>query len=351
MSIRRKLSISVAFVLVLTLIMSLSASAQQSALGGAAQFRDANAQSDSLVIRFTGAAELALGSTYEGWVVDDLDNKVSTGQLGRGPWLNGTYVDPNGADLLAQYPTFLITIEDLNDGDPAPSGVVAYGGINRGWVLSHIGNLLGDSGTATQLRAQAAAAVASAQTAASATTLAGKQAGAQAVVDALDSAGGVVDFANQVAADASAITSSAPSDMLVVQATADEIVQSAGRVIGFADRARDAAELIKAASVDDLAVAKEVDNLVALTSRMLNGTDENANGAAGDAGIEGGAVTTYTKAQDLGQFRPGIGVPPKTGDAMLPVFALITLVVGMVVVVAGGFLVLRNRRTVLATAS
>ena len=106
MSIRRKLSISVAFVLVLTLIMSLSASAQQSALGGAAQFRDANAQSDSLVIRFTAAAELALGSTYEGWVVDDLDNKVSTGQLGRGPWLNGTYMDPSGADLLAQYPTF-----------------------------------------------------------------------------------------------------------------------------------------------------------------------------------------------------------------------------------------------------
>ena len=97
---RRKLSISVALVLTLTLLMSLSASAREPALGGTASFRDANAASDSLVIDFTGAAVLSHGSRYEGWLLDADDNKVSTGFLGRGPYLQGEYVSPSGADLV-----------------------------------------------------------------------------------------------------------------------------------------------------------------------------------------------------------------------------------------------------------
>ena len=178
---RRKLSISVAFVLTLTLLMSLSASAREPALDGIASFRDANAASDSLVIDFscppdeiddfgrevpqpcTLATQLGHGSTYEGWLIDADDNKVSTGRLGRGPYLQGEYVSPSGADLLAGYSTFVITVEPLDDPDPGPSGVIAYGAATRGAVLSHVSVLLGENGVATQLRDQAASALAHAE--------------------------------------------------------------------------------------------------------------------------------------------------------------------------------------------
>lgn len=99
---------------------------ERTRLGGNAHFRDANATSDSLVIDFTGASTLSHGSTYEGWLIDAGNNGVSTGRLGRGPFLQGEYVSPSGTNLLAHYSTFVITVEPLDDPDPSPSGIVAY---------------------------------------------------------------------------------------------------------------------------------------------------------------------------------------------------------------------------------
>jgi len=225
---RRKLSISVALMLALTLLMSLSASAQAPALGGEASFRDANAASDSLVVDFTGATVLSHGSTYEGWLIDADDNKLSTGRLGRGPFLQGEYVSPSGADLLARYGVFAITVEPLDDPDPAPSGVIAYGAATRGAVLSHVSALVGEGGAATALRDQAAQVLAYAEAA-----------NADMAAGMLD---GIIAQARESSAVASDLLfSSASGGDENVEAVANDIIDASNNVIRLAGEVRDAA--------------------------------------------------------------------------------------------------------------
>ena len=340
---RRKLSISVAFMLTLTLLMSLSASAQAPALGGTASFRDANAASDSLVVDFTSASTLSHGSTYEGWLVDADDNKVSTGRLGRGPYLQGEYVSPSGADLLARYGTFVITVEPLDDPDPAPSGVIAYGAATRGAVLSHISALVGENGTATALRDQAAEVLAHAQAAFESDALADKQSHADIAAGMLD---GVVAQAREASAQASDLLfSSASGGDENVEATANEIIDASNRVIALAGETRDAASRVTGASVDSIAVGQEVKNLQAWARRMYNGTTQDGQ-AQGESAY--GALAVYEKSQDLGAFRPGVGAPPATGDTLVPTVALLALVLGTAFVLSGGLVVFRFRRRAFA---
>ena len=340
MFIRRKLSISVALVLTLSLLMSLSASAREPALGGAASFRDANAASDSLVVDFTRAATLSHGSTYEGWLIDADDNKLSTGTLGRGPYLQGEYVSPTGADLLARYGTFVITVEPLDDPDPGPSGVIAYGAATRGAVLSHIISLVGEDGAATALRDQAASALAYAEAAYEADSLADTQANAAMAAGMLD---GIVAQARESAAVAGDLLFSAASgDDKNVDNTANELIDATNNVVRLAGEMRDAAASVEAAAGSDVATKVETENLYLWANRLLNGTVEDSE-AQGDPS-SGGAVAVYEAAQDLGAFRPGVGAPPATGDSLVPMVALLALVLGAAFVLSGGLMVFRSRR-------
>lgn len=327
---RRKLSISVALVLTLTLLMSLSASAREPALGGTASFRDANAASDSLVVDFTRATTLSHGSTYEGWLVDGDDNKLSTGRLGRGPYLQGEYVSSSGADLLARYSTFVITVEPLDDPDPAPSGVIAYGAATRGAVLSHMSALLGENGTATALRDQAAQVLAYAEAA-----------NADMAAGMLD---GVVAQAREASAQASDLLfSSASGGDENVEATANKIIDASNNVIRLAGETRDAAARVS--SADGIEAQQETKNLLAWASRLYSGTDQDGQ-ALGEEPY--GAVAVYEMSQDLGAFRPGVGAPPATGDSLVPMVALVALALGAVFVLSGGLVVIRSRRRAFA---
>ncbi len=341
---RRKLSISVALVLTLTLLMSLSASAREPALGGSAHFRDANAASDSLIVDFTGASTLSHGSTYEGWLIDADDNKVSTGRLGRGPYLQGEYVSPSGADLLARYSTFVITVEPLDDPDPGPSGVIAYGAASRGAVLSHVSVLLGENGVATQLRDQAASALAYARVAYEAESLADTQANATMAAGMLD---GIVTQAREASAVASDLLFSAASgDDTYVDDTANALIDATNNVIRLAREMRDASARVEAAAASDVATRVETENLFLWANRLYNGTVEDSE-AQGDPS-SGGAVAVYETAQDLGAFRPGVGAPPATGDSLVPTVALLALVLGAAFVLSGGLMVYRTRRRAFA---
>ncbi len=337
---RRKLSISVALMLALTLLMTLSASAQAPALGGTAAFRDANAASDSLVVDFTRAAVLSHGSTYEGWLIDADDNKLSTGRLGRGPFLQGEYVSPSGADLLARYSTFVITVEPLDDPDPAPSGVISYGAATRGAVLSHVSALVGEGGAATALRDQAAQVLAYAEAE-----------NADMVAGMLDGVVAQAREASSVANDL--IFSSASGGDENFEDTANEIINASNNVIRLAGEVRDAAA--RASSASGIEAQQETKNLLAWATRLYSGTEQDGQGQALDQVTRTftpesshGAVHVYELSQDLGAFRPGIGAPPATGDPLVPMVALAALVLGAAFALSGGLVVFRSRRRAFA---
>ena len=333
---RRKLSTSVALMLALTLLMTLSASAQAPALGGTAAFRDANAASDSLVIDFTKATVLSHGSTYEGWLIDADDNKLSTGRLGRGPFLQGEYVSPSGADLLARYGVFAITVEPLDDPDPAPSGVIAYGAATRGAVLSHVSALVGDGGAATALRDQAAQVLAYAEAE-----------NADMVAGMLD---GVVAQARESSAVASdLLVSSASGGDENVEAVANDIIDASNNVIRLAGEVRDAAS--RASSASGIEAEQETKNLLAWATRLYSGTEQDGQAldqATRKAESPHGAVHVYELSQDLGAFRPNVGAPPATGDSLVPMVALAALVLGAAFALSGGLVVFRSRRRAFA---
>ena len=333
---RRKLSTSVALMLALTLLMTLSASAQAPALGGTAAFRDANAASDSLVIDFTKATVLSHGSTYEGWLIDADDNKLSTGRLGRGPFLQGEYVSPSGADLLARYGVFAITVEPLDDPDPAPSGVIAYGAATRGAVLSHVSALVGDGGAATALRDQAAQVLAYAEAE-----------NADMVAGMLDGIVAQAREASSVATDL--LFSSASGGDENVEDVANEIIDASNNVIRLAGEVRDAAS--RASSASGIEAEQETKNLLAWATRLYSGTEQDGQAldqATRKAESPHGAVHVYELSQDLGAFRPNVGAPPATGDSLVPMVALAALVLGAAFALSGGLVVFRSRRRAFA---
>ena len=345
---RRKIISSVALGLALTMLMTISASAQQAALGGTAYFRDANAASDKLVIDLTGAAELPHGSRYEAWLVDgdgdEDDAWLSVGTLGRGPFLQGEYVAPDGTDLLARYATFLITTEALDDDNPDPSGTVSYGAKTRGPVLSGITSLLGPAAAA---RDQAAGILADAHAAFNADDLNERKTRAQSVIDALD---GLVMQAQAASEQANDIVlSGASAGNMAIDDTANEIIQAANCVMRLTQNTRAAAMRVVDAPAVDVAVKVQTQNLMLDADRLYNGTSRDG-GYVDDACLGGGALAVYEKTQELGAFRPGVGAPPATGDALVPTVALAALLAGLALAIGGGMLVLRGRRMTAAAA-
>ena len=345
---RRKIISSVALALALAMLMTVSASAQQAALGGSAYFRDANAVSDKLVIDFTRATELPHGSRYEAWLVDGDggadDTWVSVGTLGRGPYLQGEYVDPDGTDLLARYTTFLITTEALDDNDPAPSGTVSYGAKTRGPVLSGITLLLAP---AAAVRDQAAAVLADARAASNADDLNERKTRAQRVIDALD---GVVAQAQTASGQANdLVLSGATAGLDPVDETANDIIEAASCVVRLAGATKAAAMRVVDAPSSDIALKVETQNLMLDADRLYNGTSRDG-GSLGGVCLGGGALAVYEKTQDLGSFRPGVGAPPATGDALVSSVALAALLAGLALALGGGMLILRSRRPTPAVA-
>ena len=110
---RRIFRTSIVVALLVALMSTFgAASAQTADLGGSVTFRDSSALSDSLVISLTGVTAPAAGTLYEGWLVGG-GVKLSTGvfTVSSTGTIDHTYVSPTGANLVATYPTFVITSE------------------------------------------------------------------------------------------------------------------------------------------------------------------------------------------------------------------------------------------------
>jgi hypothetical protein len=359
MLMRRKLPVSIFLAGMLTFIAILGVGAQQTDLGGSANFRDSNAASDSLVLKLTGVPAPPAGFVYEGWLKGGSGALASAGVLSRSGTgaVNQTYQSPSDANLLATYSQFVITEEPVNDPDPATPGTIIWSDTVPAGVFPNIAHLVvglasnpGGIGIAVGARTQAQVAADHAALAKNSTTLASQQDHAQHVINAVDGLGapgdsvGIIAYANAAIAHAG-FAKSATTDAGVI-ATADAVIAAANNTIAHANSAKGAAQRIIAASASGLIVNLELANVVNASKRALNGTDDNGDGVRGNAGPEGGAKSIYTFSQDLGMFVPLAGSPsdpPPTGDALVPLTALLVLAAGIVLTAGGGLLVFRRR--------
>ncbi len=360
MSMRRNLSASIALALMLTMLMTLAASAQEAALDGSANFRDANGMSDSLVVNLSNAAVRSPGSQYEGWLMDISGNKISTGVYGRDAEPIGVYTDPDGMSLLAKYQTFLLTIEPNPDPDPEPSGDIAYGDTVPLAVWRISNQLAGAGGAARGMYDQAAMALMYAQNAQDEDlTFSEQKSFAQSVINLIEGSAGenYVRSADVAMGDGNGVIGHAPAVIAMagrarnaaggdegIEDTAAEVEAAANRTVAAARRVRDVGLRILAAEEQDARTDKEIENLLSLSERMLHGHDADGENGPGSTGAEGGARTVYEKSQDLSQFKPEFGEPPSAGDATLPLLALAALAAGGALVLSGGILVFRGRR-------
>ncbi|MBL76564.1 MAG: hypothetical protein CL763_06555 [Chloroflexi bacterium] len=341
---RRKVFLSFAGVLLLSMLTTVSVFADHgtaTVLDGSAKFRDANAQSDSLVVDIQGLTVLSTGSKYQGWLVDEAGTKLNVGVFGVGPDLSGTYVSPTNSDLLADYKTFLVTIEPSPDPESADSGNVAYGDYIQSQVSDALPSLIT---TASQARAQANAIQTSANTAEAANTLVAQQSGAQAVMDAI---GALKAKAENVSVQAADIKANAAGDAPLSDA-ADLVIASAASTIALADKLNANASRVLGATSAGIAVDLELDNLKATAAQLVSGVDNDGSGTIGNVGSENGAAGLYTSAQDIGAMQVVVGTPPATGDPMLMTFLWTALVLGIVMMVSGAFLFSRKPRLTIA---
>lgn len=369
---RRTLTVGLILGLMVALLASLSVSAQEEpvTLSGSASFRDAEALSDSLVIDLGGVDAPAVGAKYEGWLKDASGNVISVGVLpvsGTGT-IKVTYVNPDGANLLATYQAFVITSEPDPDPSTAPSGVVVYSDAVETDAFTHVGHLVvalgsnpGGKGIATGLREQASVALTHAQLAKSSSTLADKQSHAQHVINIIEGLGapgdghGILNYAADAAAHADLAKQATPDNETVV-ANAEVVIASANNVVAWAEGVRNNAQLVVDATEDNIIVEISLNNLVSGAGRVLNGRDVDGDGKVRPFDIltdgvvtsqadEGGAKLAYTSSQDIAQFVPLAGDvgTPVVGDALVPPVMLGVLLAGIALAASGGLLMRRRR--------
>ena len=384
MRIHRIFPVSIVLALVLALFVSLAvANAQEEeevTLGGSATFRDASALSDSLVIALTDVPAPAAGTAYEGWLIaSDGASKVSTGILdvSEEGTVDQTYVDPDGANLLATYATFAISSEPVPDPDPDTPGAILYADTIPAGGFLHIGHLLVNwppnpdgKGIVVGLREQANVGLTHANLSDGSDTLVGIQLHAHHVINIVEGSEGanydgsfgnpgddigVLNYAADAIVHANLAKSAAPDDETVT-ANADAVIAAAENIVTWATVARDQAIRIADQTSENILVTISLQNMVNNMNWAVNGRD-----------ADGGAEVAYTEAQEMGSFvlvegasppppAPPTPTPtavatptamsPPTGDTQVPAVALGALVAGIAFVLTGGSLLLWRRRRV-----
>ncbi len=100
---------------------------------------DAEIHGDQANLELSEVRQLAEGLVYEAWLAGANTVPFSIGRLAPdGDTVNYTFVDPVGRNLLELYDAMFITIESVEDADPAPSSVVAYRGAVPPAVLEQV---------------------------------------------------------------------------------------------------------------------------------------------------------------------------------------------------------------------
>ena len=361
---RYKILIVIALVLFMT-VASGSAQAADVSGSGTAVIVDGLAPSDTVIFSLTGVTFPAENTVYEGWLVsDDGSAKLSTGILTvtADGSLNHTFSSPTGENFIANYDKAVITVEPVPDSDPGPSDDVAFIDQIPASGMLHIRHLLTEwtdapNGILTSLREQIQVAVDHANLAKNSSTLDDLKTHIHHVINLIEGEGGdnfEGSFGNpgdgigvlahaQNRKHASFASNAAPGDLVIAEHS--KLVETHGEnaeswSILARDRAFDALDL------DGLVGAQIVASEIgAILQDARDGIDAIGEGGADEAYVEAQLMATYTLPGSTTAEGPADPVLPVTGDSTVPILAQITLAVALMLLLAGGFLLVRNRRS------
>ena len=346
---------------------------------GTAVIWDNMALSDAITYTMTGVPPPGPGREYVGWLVsDDGSVKLNTGAMAVAADGSISHIFDSGnkrytgENLIFNYDRVVITDEQAGDDPDEPAGPPVFSHQIPPGAIAHIRHLLADwppgsgVGILTNLKLQLNVALTHANLAsAPANTLAQIKQHLEHVVNAiegpnganygdLDGNGATQDFGDGIGALVHASDKKhagfAPSAAL-----ADEVVNAHALLVEIdaANAATWAAlavgDAITGISQTNIDVAKIfVARVTGLMEDTLGGVDADASGTIDSVVGEGAADLAYVEAQFMATYTLQAGAAPATpgtGDASVTLLAAIALILGAVLLGAGGLLVVSGRRS------
>lgn len=330
--------------------------------------------SDEGIIFLSGVEALPADKAYEGWLVAD-SGPVSTGILNVTEGIIHQNFTLSGANLFANFHTFVVSVEPVPDPDPAPSAEKPYVKTLDPDVLAHVRHLTYSwqgnpvyaagphagtpKGIAVGLREQAALALFHANLAGDQGTLAGIKQHAEHVVNIIDGGAGedldgvggaqnpgdkgpgVLGYADDTIKHAEFILAIRPQEY------PRNAILSARQAKVWAESARE--RVMAALGATERIVARAaVANASILLDKTLNGFDASGSGSIEPKKGEAGAVHAYLFSQQTGVYilpsapdttvtqPPATPKPPGGGDASVPSLAFSGLILGIVLLAVGG---------------
>ena len=362
-----KILILIALVLFVTVPSGL-ARAQVPALtsasvagSGTAVIVDGIEPSNTVIFSLTGVDIPDEDEVYEGWLVsDDGSTKLSTGILNVSAdgSVSHTFTSPSDENFIANYDKAVVTVEPVDDTDPGPSDDVAFIHQIPSGAMTHIRHLLtewpggADIGILTNLKVQLEAAVLHASLAAGSNDIDLVRTHIHHVINIIEGEDGDnfdSSFGNpgdgigvlthaQDRKHAGFAAGEAPSDDVIAEHAALVDEQGANSE-DWSVLARNQA--LDALGVDSLVGAQTLASVIgSLLQDALDGVDAGGQFGAEMAYVEAQLMATYTLAP------PATGpVLPVVGDSTVPMLAQIGLVLAVLLLSAGGFVLLRGRRS------
>ena len=316
---------------------------------GTAVIVDGVTRSNTVIFSLTGVTIPAEDEAYEGWLIsDDGSTKLSTGILNVSAdgSVSHTFTSLSDENFIAKYDTVVITVEPADDTDPGPSDDVAFMHQIPPAAMTHIRHLLtewpagADMGILGNLEDQLGVAIGHVSDAAKSNNVDDLRDSMQDAIDAIEGDDGVLAHADN-RKHAGFAAGEAPGDDVIAEHAA--LVDKHGaNAEAWATLARDQAEDVL--GVDSLVGAQTLAGVVgSLLQDALDGTNDGSQLAAEQAYIEGQLMATYTLPSPAPPPAPAI--LPVVGDSTVPLFAQIGLVLGVLLLSAGGFVLLRGRRS------
>ena len=347
---------------------------------GTAVIWDDMALSDAITYAMTGVTPPASGREYVGWLVsDDGSVKLNTGAMAVAADGSLSHIFDSGnkrytgENLIFNYDKVVITDEQAGDDPGEPAGPPVFSHQVPPGAIAHIRHLLADwppgsgVGILTNLKLQLNVALTHANLAsAPANSLAQIKQHLEHVVNAiegpnganygdLDGNGATQDFGDGIGALVHA-SDREHAGFAAGAASADEVVNAQALLVEIdaANAATYAAlavgDAIAGISQSNIDVARIfVARVTGLMEDSLGGVDADASGTIDSVVGEAAAELAYVEAQLMATYTLEPGAPPPaepvTGDASVTLLAAIALVLGAVLLGAGGLLVVSGRRS------